>query len=80
MSGSFLWRTFLRPRTLPSMLAFFPHPRASSAYTTISRARDTFFEAIHPLLRVIGSYAGCHVSLIVGDVQKDETKDEFFAV
>ena len=70
----------MRPRTLPSTLAFFPYPRASSAYTTISRARDTFFEAIHPLLHVIGSYAGCHVSLIVGDVQKDETEDEFFTV
>ena len=30
----------------------------------ISRAQDTLFDAVYPLLQAIGSYAGCYVSLI----------------
>lgn len=42
------------------------------------RAHDTLFDAIHPLLQAIGTYAGCHVSLIAGNAGADGTSDSFF--
>jgi hypothetical protein len=44
----------------------------------ICRARDTFFDAVHPLLQAIGSYANCHVSLIAGSAGTDGEDDNFF--
>jgi len=48
------------------------------AHAPVFRARDTLFDAVHPLLQAIGSYAGCHVSLIAGRAEKDETDRGFF--
>jgi len=42
------------------------------------RTRDTLFDAVHPLLQAIGSYAGCYVSLIAGSAEKDDTEKGFF--
>lgn len=44
----------------------------------ILRARDTLFDAVHPLLQAIGSYAGCYVSLIAGNDGTNETDEGFF--
>jgi len=43
-----------------------------------TRARDTLFDAVYPLLQAIGSYAGCCVSLIAGNAPKDDTDKGFF--
>lgn len=42
------------------------------------RARDTLFDAVHPLLQAIGSYANCYVSLIAGNTETREDDTEFF--
>lgn len=44
----------------------------------ISRARDSLFDAVYPLLQAIGSYAGCYVSLIAGNPGKDDDDKGFF--
>ena len=44
----------------------------------ISRARDTLFDAVYPLLEAIGSYAGCYVTLVAGNTEKDDSDNEFF--
>lgn len=36
-------------------------------------ARDTLFSAVHPLLKLIGSYTGCYVTLLAATV--DHTED-----
>ena len=48
------------------------------AHVGIYSARDTLFDAVHPLLQVIGNYAGCYVSLIAGNAEKDDTNKGFF--
>ena len=44
----------------------------------ICSARDTLFDAVHPLLQAIGTYANCYVSLVVGNADTGETDGEFF--
>ena len=44
----------------------------------VCSARDTLFDAVHPLLQAIGSYANCYVSLIVGNADTHEPDGEFF--
>ena len=44
----------------------------------ICSARDTLFDAVHPLLQAIGTYGNCYVSLIVGNADTGETDEEFF--
>ncbi|KAF9782647.1 hypothetical protein BJ322DRAFT_1110523 [Thelephora terrestris] len=51
-----------------------------SAAEDVSQARDTLFDAVHPLLQATGSYAGCHVSLIAGSPGKDGEDGFFTAV
>lgn len=46
----------------------------------VFRARDTLFDAVHPLFRAIGSYANCYVSLIIGNADMDKVDREFFTV
>jgi len=53
-------------------------PKSPFAHFGIDRARDTLFDAVHPLLQAIGSYAGCYVSLIAGNAEKDDTDQGFF--
>ena len=43
----------------------------------ISRARECLFDAVYPLLRAIGLYAGCYVSLIAGN-STGPTDEGFF--
>ena len=43
-----------------------------------TRARDTLFDAVYPLLQAIGSYAGCCISLVAGTAPKDDTDKGFF--
>ena len=45
---------------------------------SITRARDTLFDAVYPLLEAIGSYAGCYVTLIAGNAGKGNTDEDFF--
>lgn len=61
----------------PSM--FHSHLLTSSTHHCIDRARDTLFNAVHPLLEAIGSYAGCYVSLIVGSPETVDNKGFFTA-
>ena len=49
----------------------------SLTHVSTYRARDSLFDAVHPLLQAIGRYAGCYVSLIAGNAPKD-TDDGFF--
>jgi hypothetical protein len=49
-----------------------------SLIVDIFSARDTLFDAVHPLLQAIGSYAGCYVSLIAGSAEKDDVDKGFF--
>jgi hypothetical protein len=42
------------------------------------RTRDTLFDAVHPLLQAIGTYAGCYVSMIAGSAEKDDPGGGFF--
>lgn len=51
---------------------------APSTYVCICSARDTLFDAAYPLLKAIGSYAGCYVTLIAGNADKDDADKEFF--
>jgi len=44
----------------------------------ISRTRDTLFDAVYPLLEAIGNYAGCYVTLVAGNAEKDDTGEAFF--
>jgi len=44
----------------------------------ISRARDSLFDAVYPLLQAIGSYAGCYVSLIAGNPGGGDDDKGFF--
>jgi hypothetical protein len=53
-------------------------PRRGLLTFLFCSACDALFDAVHPLLSAIGSYANCHVSLIVGDPGKDESDDGFF--
>ena len=48
------------------------------AHVPVSRARDTLFDAVHPLLEAIGAYAGCHISLIAGSAGDGGTDEGFF--
>ena len=45
------------------------------------RARDSLFSAIHPLLKVIGVYTGCYVTLLAAAVPSSSNgeKDYFSA-
>ena len=45
-----------------------------------SSTRDTLFDAVYPLLQVIGSYADCYITLIAGNARRDNTKNGFFTV
>ena len=58
---------------------FNPCSQASQTHHYLDRARDTLFDAVHPLLQAIGSYAGCYVSLIAGSPEKDDNKGFFTA-
>ena len=49
------------------------------AHVYVRRARDALFDAVHPLLQAIGSYAGCHVSLIAGSAETETDKGFFTA-
>jgi hypothetical protein len=51
---------------------------SSNLCACMFRARDTLFDAVHPLLQAIGTYAGCYVSLIAGSPAKDDSSDGFF--
>jgi len=51
---------------------------SSVTYTYVFSIRDTLFDAVHPLLQFIGTYADCHVSLIVGNAGTGESEKEFF--
>jgi hypothetical protein len=53
--------------------------RTSSTHRYFDRARDTLFDAVHPLLQAIGRYAGCYVSLIAGSPKTDDEKGFFTA-
>jgi len=55
----------------------FSSPRIANLFSP-SSARDTLFDAVHPLLQAIGSYANCYISLIVGDTRKNESDQDFF--
>ena len=57
-----------------SPLIFLPSLTLGRVY----RAHDTLFDAVHPLLQAIGSYANCYVSLIVGNADVAEPDGEFF--
>lgn len=50
-----------------------------STHAFVSSARDSLFEAVHPLIEAIGAYAGCYVSLIAGSPQKDDASGFFTA-
>jgi len=56
----------------------YPYFRTSS-HRYFDRARDTLFDAVHPLLQAIGSYVGCYVSLIAGSPETDGDKGFFTA-
>ena len=45
---------------------------------SITRARDTLFDAAFPLLQAICSYAGCYVTLIAGNPENDDSGEGFF--
>ena len=63
------------PQYVFFFLLFFHIPLT---HTHIYRARDTLFDAIHPLLQVIGSYANCYVSLVARNSKSDEADEGFF--
>jgi hypothetical protein len=44
----------------------------------ITRARDSLFDAVFPLLEAIGTYAGCYITLLAGNPGKDESDEGFF--
>ena len=44
----------------------------------ITSTRDTLFDAVHPLLQAIGTYAGCHVTLIAGNAAVEGTAEKGF--
>jgi len=48
------------------------------SFLFFSSTRDSLFDAVHPLLQAIGSYANCYVSLVVGDAGKGESDQGFF--
>lgn len=54
---------------------YFPTP---FTHICAYRAHDSLFDAVHPLLQAIGSYAGCYVSLIAGDAGTEVAGDAFF--
>lgn len=45
---------------------------------SITRARDTLFNAVFPLLGAIGTYAGCYISLVAGNAVGDDHDEGFF--
>ena len=54
---------FLLVRYLPLMLFY--------------SARDTLFSAVHPLLKFIGSYTGCYVTLLAATMDQAEANPYF---
>jgi len=55
------------------------HFQTSLTHCCLDRARDSLFDAVHPLLQAIGRYAGCYVSLIAGNAEKDDDNGFFTA-
>ena len=47
--------------------------------TPFDSARDSLFSAVHPLLKLIGGYSGCYVTLLVASVDHKEDKPYFSA-
>lgn len=58
---------------------FYLRFRTSLTHRCSVRARDSLFDAVHPLLQAIGTYAGCYVSLIAGNPEKDDNEGFFTA-
>lgn len=58
---------------------FYSYFRTSPTHRRLDRARDSLFDAVHPLLHAIGSYAGCYISLIAGSPEKGDDKGFFTA-
>ena len=52
--------------------------RVLSTHTCVHSVRDNLFDAVHPLLEAIGMYAGCYVTLIAGNPERDDTDKGFF--
>ena len=63
---------------IPQYVFFFFPFSISLTRVHMCRARDTLFDAVHPLLQAIGSYANCYVSLVAGNSGTDETDEGFF--
>ena len=51
----------------------------SLTHDCFDRARNALFDAVHPLLQAIGTYAGCYVSLIAGNPEKGNDEGFFTA-
>lgn len=47
--------------------------------TMDSSARDSLFSVTHSLLKAIGSYTGCYVTLIAAAIPSESTNGDYFS-
>ena len=47
--------------------------------TVMCRARDSLFSAVHPLLKFIGRYSGCYVTLLASGASTEEDGKAYFS-